>query len=65
MICDQVLVTSADQRGKCEIIQPGNRELETAIACISGTGFAVPPFTAVHGKYLLDSWYTKGGLFDD
>ena len=64
MICGQMVVTRADRRGRSKSIQPGNREWATAIACISGNGFAVPPFLVVQGKYHLASWYTEGGLPD-
>jgi len=53
------------RRGKSKSIQPGNREWATAIACISGDGFDVPPFLVVQGQYHLASWYSEGGLPHD
>ena len=55
MICGQMAVTRTDRRGRSKSIQPGNREWATAIACISGNEFAVPPFLVVQGKYHLTS----------
>lgn len=43
----------------------GWRIISTAIACISGNGFAVPPSLVVQGQYHLASWYTEGGLPDN
>jgi len=62
IICGHMVVTRADRRGKSKSIQPGNREWATAIACISGDGFDVPPFLVVQGQYHLASWYSEGGL---
>jgi hypothetical protein len=64
MICPSLVVTRSDRRGKGKAIQPGNREWATAITCISGDGFDVPPFLLVQGAFHLASWYTEGGLPD-
>jgi hypothetical protein len=57
-------VTRSDWRGTCKTVQPGNREWATAIACISGDGFDVPPFLLVEGAFHLANWYSEGGLPD-
>lgn len=62
VICPSMVITRADRRGKGKTVQPGNREWATAIACISGDGFDVPPFLLVKGAYHLASWYTESGL---
>ena len=62
MIQPNMIVTRSDRRGKSKAVQPGNREWATAITCISGDGFDVPPFLLVQGTYHLSSWYTDGGL---
>ena len=64
MICPSMVVTRSDRRGKSKAIQPGNREWATAITCISGDGFNVPPFLLVQGVCHLSNWYTDGGLPD-
>jgi hypothetical protein len=63
-ICPSMVVTRSDRRGKGKTVQPGNREWATAITCISGDGFDIPPFLLVQGRYHLASWYTEGGLPD-
>jgi transcriptional regulator with XRE-family HTH domain len=62
MICPNMVVTRSDRRGKSKAIQPGNREWATAITCISGDGFDVPPFLLVQGVCHLANWYTEGSL---
>lgn len=64
MICPTMVVTRSDRRGKSKAIQPGNREWATAITCVSGDGFDVPPFLLVQGAYHLANWYTESGLPD-
>ena len=62
VICAGMVITRADQRGRCKAIQQGNREWATAIACINGEGWSVPPFLVVPGANRLSSWYTKTRL---
>lgn len=64
MVCSSMVVTRADRHGKGKAIQPGNREWATAITCVSGDGFDVPPFLLVQGRCHLANWYTEGGLPD-
>ena len=63
-ICPNMVVTRSDRRGRGKAVQPGNREWATAITCISGEGFDVPPFLIVQGHFHLASWYTEGVLPD-
>jgi hypothetical protein len=49
-ICPGMVVTRADRRGKAKRVQPGNREWATAIICINGEGWSVPPFLVVQGR---------------
>ena len=49
VIRPSMVVTRSDKRGKGRTVQPGNREWATAIACISGDSFDVPPFLLVQG----------------
>ena len=62
VITSAPVVTRSDRVGRRKKVQPGNREWVTAIACVSGDGFAVPPFLVVKGQYHLENWYTEGGL---
>ena len=62
VICPAMVVTRADRRGRGKAVQPGNREWATAIACINGEGWDVPPFLVVQGKNHLANWYTDSGL---
>jgi hypothetical protein len=55
IICSAIVVTRADRRGRGKAVQLGNRELATAIACISSEGWSVPPFLVVQGKNHLVS----------
>ena len=65
VICPAMVVTRADRRGRGKAVQPGNREWATAIACINGEGWSVPPFLVVQGVNHLANWYTEGGLPHD
>ena len=64
MICPGMVVTRSDRRGKGKAVQPGNREWATAITCVSGDGWDLPPFLLVQGIHHLASWYTEGDLPD-
>ena len=65
IICPAMVVTRADRRGRGKAVQPGNREWATAIACINGEGWSIPPFLIVQGVNHLANWYTEGGLPHD
>ena len=62
IICSSMVVTRADRRGQGKQLQPGNREWATAIECVSGDGFVLPPFLIVQGKNHLASWYAGTDL---
>lgn len=53
VICASMVVTHADRRGRSKGVQPGNREWATAIECINGEGWCLPPFLIVQGVYHL------------
>nr|AAC49418.1 putative transposase [Pyricularia grisea] len=63
-ICAGMVVTGSERRGRRKKVQPGNREWATAICCISGDGYDIPPYIIVKGFYHLSNWYTEGGLPD-
>jgi len=49
VICAGMVVTHADRRSKGKAVQPGNREWATAIICINGEGWSIPPLLVVQG----------------
>ena len=61
-ITPRMVVTRADRRGRAKGVQPGNREWATAITCINGEGWSIPPFLIVQGTYHLANWYTETDL---
>lgn len=62
VICPSMVVTRFDRRGKGKAVQPGNQEWVTAINCVGGDGFDVPPFLLVQGQYHFSNWYSETGL---
>jgi hypothetical protein len=56
------VVTRSDRVGKPKSIQPGNREWATAICCVAGDGYTMPPFLVVQGRYHLTSWFANGQI---
>lgn len=60
-----MVITRADRIGKPRSVQPGNREWATAIVCISGDGYAMPPYLVLQGRHHLANWYTQTGLPHD
>ena len=62
MIAPRMVVTHADRRGRAKGIQPGNREWATAIICVNGEGWDIPPFLAVQGVNHLANWYSETDL---
>ena len=62
VICASMVVTRADRRGRAKAVQPGNSEWTTAIECINGEGWCLPPFLIVQGTYHLANWYTESNL---
>ena len=65
IISPAMAVTRADRRGRGKAIQPGNREWATAISCIIGEGWSIPPFPVVQGTYHLSNWSTESDLPQD
>jgi hypothetical protein len=55
VICPATVVTYTDRRGRGKVVQPGNREWATAIACINSEGWSVPLFLVVQGKIHLSN----------
>lgn len=60
-----MVITRADRIGKPKSVQPGNMEWATAIVCISGDGYAMPPYLVLQGRHHLANWYTQTGLPHD
>jgi hypothetical protein len=64
MIQPKMVITHSDRVGKPKSIQPGNREWATAICCVAGDGYTVPPFLVVQGRYHLAGWFANGQIPD-
>ena len=60
-----IVVTGSERRGKRKKVQPGNREWSTAINCISGDRYSLPPFLLVKGSVHLSNWYTETDIPHD
>ena len=60
-----IVITGAERRGRRKKVQPGNREWATAINCISGDGYSLPPFLLVKGLVNTSTWYTETGIPHD
>ncbi len=60
-----IVVTGSERRGRRKKVQPGNREWSTAINCISGDGYSLPPFLLVKGSVHLANWYTESNIPHD
>ena len=60
-----MVVTSSKRVSNAKLMQPGNREWATVIQGVGGTGFCVPPFVVLAGKYHLSSWYEDSSLLRD
>ena len=60
MLSGAKVITSSDQRGKPRTKQPGNREWVTVIQGICTTGWVIPSYIIVKGRYHLLPWYTNG-----
>src|SRR5450432_829231 len=64
-ICPGMVVTRADRRGRVKGVQLGNWEWATAIVCINGEGWSIPPFLVVQGVNHLTNWYSETDLPHD
>ena len=62
MIQATMVVTGSERRGRAKFVQPGNREWSTAICCVNGEGWSLPPYQLVQGAYHLANWYTETDL---
>ncbi|KFZ24719.1 hypothetical protein V502_00815 [Pseudogymnoascus sp. VKM F-4520 (FW-2644)] len=60
MLSSAKVVTSSERRGKPRTKQPGNWEWVTVIQGVCATGWAVPSYVVVKGKYHLLPWYQNG-----
>jgi hypothetical protein len=56
-ISTNMIVTSSKRRTRPKIMQQGDREWATVIQAVNFTGWAVPPYIVVAGRYHLSSWY--------
>ena len=65
VISTAMVVTSSERRGRAKSKQPGNREWATVIQGVNATGWAIPPFIIVKGRYHLFSWYENSPLPKD
>lgn len=65
IISGSTVVTGATRQGRRKKVQPGNREWATAINCVSGDGYSLPPFLIVKGAVHIATWYTETGLPHD
>jgi hypothetical protein len=62
MLSGAKVVTSSDRRGRPRTKQPGNREWVSVIHAVSTTGWVLPPYIIVKGKYHLLPWYENGQM---
>lgn len=60
MLSTAKVVTSSERSNRPRTIQPGNREWVTVIQGICTTGWAIPSYVVVKGKYHLLPWYQDG-----
>jgi hypothetical protein len=64
-ISTSMVVTSSERRARPKTMQQGNREWVTVIQAVNATGWAVPPFIVVAGRYHLSSWYEDDTIPND
>jgi hypothetical protein len=62
VIANGTVVTGAERRSNPKMRQPGNREWVTVIQGVGATGFCVPPYIVVAGKYHLSTWYQDDAI---
>jgi len=60
-----MVVTRSDRMRRPKAIKPGNREWATAICCVAGDGYAMPPLLVLKGRYHLASWYGESQVPDE
>jgi hypothetical protein len=56
-ISANMVVISAEKRGKAKKLQQGNRKWVFVIQAICANGWALPPVIVVAGQYYLSIWY--------
>ena len=56
------VVTRASMYGRCQVIQPGNREWVTSIECVNSTGWVLPPCIIFKGSVHIEGWYQEPKL---
>ena len=57
LIATAKVVTRAEYYSQRAILQPGNREWDTAIESISASGFVLPPCIIFKGKNYIECWF--------
>jgi len=62
VIAHGIVVTGSERRSNTKMRQPGNRQWVTVIQGVGATGFCVPPFVVVAGKYHLSTWYEDDAI---
>ena len=62
VITTGIVVTNAERRAQAKLVQPGNREWITVIQGVNATGWTVPPYIIVSGKFHLSTWYQNHTL---
>lgn len=65
MLSSAKVVTSSERSSRPRTKQPGNREFVTVIQGVCATGWTLPPYIVVKGKFHLTSWYQNGRLPSD
>ena len=65
MLLGAKVVTSSEQSSWPRMKQPGNQEFVTVIQGVCTTGWMLPPYIVVKGKFHLTSWYQNGQLMSD
>ena len=57
VISTGIVVTNAERRAQAKLVQLGNREWIIVIQGVNATGWTVPPYIIVSGKFHLSTWY--------
>jgi hypothetical protein len=60
MLSSAKVVTSSERHGRPRTKQPGNREFVTVIQGVCATGWVLPSYVVVKGRYHLTPWYENG-----
>jgi hypothetical protein len=65
MLSSAKVVTSSERSSQPRTKQPGNREFVTVIQGVCATGWTLPPYMVVKGKFHLTPWYQNGRFPSD